>query len=204
MFLTALTIGVCCGGLNLLMLVHANPTITTFTSPEGKFKVDFPGEKPTGEPIAAEGDKVAEGGWQVAANRQNANERYTVRCYDLKPEWQKLDEYDALTKVADDELAILEATGRVKDKGARTDQTTHAGFTALDVMAGKGKGLTQQAIIMRCVLAGKRVYVVSAQGAQNFHQFWWVRQFFLSFEITDPTAKPPKRDDEPKKEKKQD
>lgn len=204
MLLTALTIGVCCGGLNLLMIVQTNPTLTTFTSPEGKFKVDFPGETPTAGPITTGDEKQGDGGWQVTASRPSAQEQYTVRCYGLKPEWQKLPEQEALTKVADAELTTLGVGGRVKDGGVRTDQTTHADFTALDVMAGKGTGLTPQTVIMRCILVGKRVYVVSAQGPQNFHQFWWVRQFFQSFEITDPTAKPPKKDDEPKKEKKQD
>jgi len=53
--------------------------------------------------------------------------------------------------------------------------------------------------MMRCVIAGKRVYVVVMQSQKIQTQHWWVRKYFLSFEITDPTAKPP-QDDEPKKD----
>jgi len=203
MLLTALTIGGCCGGVNLLMFAQMSPTMHPYPSAAGKFKVEFPDEHPTEGPITNPADETIEG-VQVTADRPSAREHYTVRCYRLKPEWLKLDEYDALEKVADTELIALGVGVKVKDGGVKSERSTHAGFTALDVMTSKGTGLNQEETILRCILAGKRVYAVSAKGTQNFHLFWWVRQYFLSFEITDPNAKPPKKDDEPKKEKKQD
>ena len=191
-----LTVGGCCGGINLLWLTHTNPEMKAYTSVEGKFKAEFPAIDPVGGPIADAGDDKPAGtpGWQVTANRVNPPERYMIRCYDLKAEWRKLTPLEALELVAKAELAVL----AVNTPNPKTEQTTHSGFTALDVRAGQGGGLNGSTTILRCVLAGNRVYVLSVQGQQGVHQFWWVRQFFLSFEITDPAAKPPK-DDEPKK-----
>ena len=193
LLLTVGVVGGCCGGLNLILVYQMNPTVTSYTSVEGKFKADFPGDTPTGGPLMGGGDGAA--GWQVTGQRASANERYTVRCYDLKPEWRRLSEQDALAKVVE---ADLPAIGR-----RRTEQTTHGGFPALDLLDTQGQGLNGSSTVTRLVLAGKRVYVVSAQGQPNFHTFWWVRQYFTSFDITDPVAKP-KPNDEPKKEKKQD
>ncbi len=196
-----LTIGGCCGGLNLLWLTLMNPEMKAYTSVEGKFKAEFPAVDPVGGPIAVAGDDKLAGdpGWQVTANRGNPPERYTIRCYDLKAEWRKLSPHEALEQVAKAELAVQAVTA----PNPKTEQTTHNGFTALDVKVDQGGGMNGTTMVMRCVLAGKRVYVLSVQGQQRVHQFWWVRQFFLSFEVTDPTAKPP-TDDEPKKERKQD
>lgn len=199
-----LSVGGCCGGINLLWLTHTNPEMKAYTSAEGKFKVEFPAAEPVGGPIANAADDKPTGnpGWQVTANRVNPPERYTVRVYDLKAEWRMLDAYEALENVAKAELAVQ----AVNDPKPKTEQVRHNGFMALDVRAGQGGGMNGSTTILRCVLAGKRVYVLSVQGQQGVHQFWWVRQFFLSFEITDPTAKPPqddqpKKDDEPKKRK---
>jgi hypothetical protein len=35
------------------------------------------------------------------------------------------------------------------------------------------------------------VYAVAVQAPNVEPRFWWIRQFYLSFDITDPTAKPP-------------
>lgn len=192
--LTLFTVGGCCGVFNLFAMIQTNPPMTAYTQPDGLFKVEFPAENPVGGPIAGGDDKPAgDPGWQVTANRPSANEHYSVRCYDLKPEWQKLKAEDALRKVADIEVP----PDAQNDPDRRTELTTHNGFTALDVIDERGgQWPNGTSVVARCVLAGKRVYVVSAQGQQNFHLFWWVRQYFLSFEITDPAAtKPPKRED---------
>jgi hypothetical protein len=191
MALTLLTVGVCCGGLNLVTFIAFNPALTPHTSAEGKFKVDFPGENPTGGPIAGDGGN----GWQVTARRPMAQERYTVRCYDLKAEWRKLSEADALEKVMAEELAGLGAGAAAEGPDNRRERTKHNGFTALDAMATSGAAPNQTVTLMRCILAGKRVYVVSVQGQNTHPQFWWVRQYFLSFEITDPSAKPPEKEE---------
>jgi hypothetical protein len=188
MAMTLLTVGVCCGGLNLFTFIAFNPPLTPHTSAEGKFKVEFPGENPQGGPIA--GDDAGKG-WQVTARRPLAQEVYTVRCYDLKAEWQKLPEADALEKVAEAELTGRGVAAAAGGPGNPREQTTHTGFTALDAMTTSGSPPNQTVTVMRCILAGKRVYVVSVQGQNTHPQFWWVRQFFLSFEITDPAAKPP-------------
>jgi LSD1 subclass zinc finger protein len=190
--LTLFTVGGCCGLFNVFAVIQVNPPMTAYTQPGGLFKVEFPAESPAGGAIGGEDDKPAgDAGWQVSASRPSANERYSVRCYELKAEWRRLTAEEALKKVAELEVP----PDGPNDADRRTEMTTHNDYPALDVMDGRGQGLNGTSTVTRCVLAGKRVYVVSAQGQQNFHLFWWVRQFFLSFEITDPTATPPKRED---------
>lgn len=196
-----LTVGGCCGLLNVVTAVQVNPTLTPYTSAEGKFKVEFPGENPTSGPTTNPADEKLTG-VQVTAARDYGQERYTVRCYDLKADWQKLPAEDALDQVAKAELDVLIAAPDQRTV-TRFEITKHQGFDARDVLAGNGNGITGRDTVLRCILAGKRVYVVAFQSQKVQAEYWWVRQFFLSFEITDPTAKPPKAD-EPKKEKKQD
>ncbi|MCU0703689.1 MAG: zinc-ribbon domain-containing protein [Fimbriiglobus sp.] len=188
LLVVGLTVGGFCGGINLLMMMLFNPPMTPYTSAEGKFKVEFPGESPSAGPIAA-GENDKDGGWQATTTRPMTQERYSVRTYKLKPAWAKLPPYDALRKVAETELPGVKF-GEGSD--TKIAQVKHATFDALDVLSGQGGGMGQVETVTRCILAGERVYVLSAQVPQNNHIAWWVQQFFLSFEITDPAAQPKK------------
>lgn len=190
MALTLFTFGGCCGGLNVLMLVQVNPTLTPYESEKGKFKVEFPGENPADNPITNPADLTLEG-VQVTARREFGQERYAVRCYDLKAEWRKLPAEDALVKVAEAELTLV----MPGVKAEREQKATHDGFEARDVIAGTGTGLARRELLMRCILAGRRVYVVQYEAQQAQTRFWWVQKYFVSFEITDPKAKPKKKED---------
>ncbi len=188
MLCTVLVVGGCCGGLNLIGFIQTNPQLTPYTSDKGKFKVDFPDADPTEGPIpGGEGKAAADQGVQVTADRPMAKERYTVRTYPLKAEWRKLKAQEALAKVAEAELVTLAAGPEVNK-----EETTHAHFPARDSMANKGNGLAREVTVLRCILAGDRVYVVAVQAPNIEPRFWWIRQFFLSFDVTDPAAKPPK------------
>jgi LSD1 subclass zinc finger protein len=186
MLFTVLVVGGCCGGLNLVGYIQTNPHLTPYTSEKGKFKVDLPDDSPTEGPIAGGEGMGADQGWQVTAGRPSANERYTVRTYPLKAEWRKMAAEDALIKVVEAELTALGAGPEVQKA-----VTTHAGFPARDSLARKGNGLSREDTVLRCVLAGDRVYAVAVQSPNAEPRFWWIRQFFLSFDITDPAAKPP-------------
>lgn len=200
MFLTASAIAVCCGGFDVLMFTQVNPTLHPYTSAKGKFKVEFPGENPTEGPTTNPADDTIEG-VQVTAARDYGQERYTVKCYDLKPAWRKLPATEALDNVAKAEMQALGVPGEPPPR--READIEHQGFPALDLYADHGNGFTGRDAMMRCILVGERVYVVAVQAQKTQPEYWWLRKYFLSFEITDPTAKPPKKD-EPKKEKKQD
>lgn len=188
MSITFLVVGGCCGGLNLVAFTQVNPTMTPYTSDKGKFKVEFPDDSPTEGLTTNPADEAVEG-VQVTAARDYGQERYTVKSYGLKPEWRELPADEALEKVANAELAALGVTGEPQPRRER--DIKHQGFPALDVYAERGNGLTGRDTLMRCILAGRRVYVVAVQAQKTPPGYWWIRQFFLSFVITDPEAKPP-------------
>jgi hypothetical protein len=177
LLVTLLLVGGCVGGCVGLAAWAYNPTMHPFDSPEGKFRVEFPGDpSPT---VSGENGRVT-----VFADREG-QERYAVKCYEVPIRLRFLPEAEAL-----DELAKAE----LKDLGTptRREVTTHGGLPALDLMAETGSGLfTRRVTVMRLVLVGNRVYVVSAVGGPNFDQQlpWWVRQFFTSFELTDPAVR---------------
>ena len=99
-------------------------------------------------------------------------------------------------KVAKAELDALGVAGQPPPR--QETNVKHQGFPAHDLFVEGGNGFTGRDTMMRCILAGSRVYVVIVQAQKVQTQYWWVRRYYLSFEITDPAAKPP--DDEPKKD----
>jgi hypothetical protein len=187
LLLTVLVVGGCCGGMNLILATQVNPPLTSYSSAEGKFKVEFPAENPTGGPTANPADPNIEG-VEASARRDFGQELYRIKCYDLKADWRRLPDREALDRVARAEAEAL-AAGQEQ----RREETTHQGFPALDVLAGNGNGITGRDTMMRCIRAGDRVYVVAYQAQKAQPEYWWVRKYFLSFEITDPVAKPPAR-----------
>lgn len=193
---TLFAVGGCCGGISLIGYHETNPEFVTYASPEGKFKVDFPAEKPSKSSITNPLDDKLEGE-MVTAERVYGEERYTVKSYPLHPAGEKLTPEQALKQVADAEVGLLDAKPEVK-RDAR-DDLKHGGFPAVDVMTGSGNGFTGRQGMVRVILAGKRVYVLSVTG-QQVHpqhgnpQHWWQRQFFVSFVITDPSPKGEKKE----------
>lgn len=178
-----------CGGLNLIAYLTYNPEFTPYTSPEGKFKVEFP--VPTTAKVTAANpldDQLQ--GVKVTGNRQLGNESYLVKSYPLHAAGAKLPPAEALKLLADAEVQALNVGAEIRPR----EETTHDGFPAVDVMAG-GNGLGgQEQAMMRVIVAGNRVYVLAVTGPQTNPQFWWLRKFFVSFEITDPPPKPEKKD----------
>jgi hypothetical protein len=185
---TLFTVGGCCGGFTLFTLVQFNPTLTPYTSPEGKFKVDLPaGQTPTAATLAQPAGERVEGepGWVVMTDRPMVKEHYVVKRYPLKAEWRKLPADDALAKVAEVESKALDA-GPASGPDYRHAIVKHADFPARDVTAAK-EGFQGQKTILRCVLVPDgRVYVLAVQGPSVEPELWWVRKFFLSFDVTDP------------------
>lgn len=186
LLLTTLVLGACVGGCTGLAAWLYNPKMHPFTSAEGKFRVEFPGNpSPTVDP----GDA---GAVTVSGNREQTQERFTVKVFDRPAKNRGLPPDEALEQLA---LAELKAAGgRERTRG---ESTTHDGFPAYDVTdADDMPGFQRRNTIVRCVLVGKRVYAVVAQGPNMQPQAWWVRKFFVSFEITDRPAdgKPKKQD----------
>lgn len=193
---TLFAVGGCCGLFNVLAFVSTNPEFVTHTSPEGKFKVDFPAGDLTSSSTTNPLDEKLEG-VLVTAGRDYGQERYMVKSYPLHAEGAKLSPADALKLIADAEVKAI-GVGSETKRDTRED-LTHNGFPLVDVMTGSGNGITGRQAMLRVILAGKRVYVVSVQGQQVHPQQgqpqpWWQRQFFLSFDITDPPPKPAKKD----------
>ncbi len=164
-----LAVGGCCGGLDVLEYLRCNPRLTPYTSDSGDFKVDFPAPNPTAK------------GTEVTASRPLGQERYTIKTYPLPAEYANLPADEALEKLTDDEVSAFGAGTR-----QRTDRTTHQNLPALDVYAESGKGLARRGTVLRCILAGRTVYVLAMQGQQADPRFWWVKQFFVSFTLTQP------------------
>lgn len=196
LFLTLFTVGGCCGGISLIGYLQTNPQFVTYTSPEGKFKVEFPAENPKQDPTVNPLDEKLEG-VVVKADRVYGEEEYTVKSYPLHPAAEKLSPEEALKVIADAEVKLLNVPPEVK-RDTNPD-LKHGGFPAVDVMTGAGNGFAGQQGMMRVILAGKRVYVLSVTGQQvrpqhQNPQHWWQRQFFVSFEITDPPPKPEKKE----------
>ena len=180
LLLTLLTVGGCVGGCLLLFAFMYNPKMHPFTSPEAKFRIEFPGDG------VANTTGVGTDTITVTAHRNEGQEKYTVKRFELPARLRGLPAEDALTEVAKKELQ-----GEGVSPDARREVTTHDEFPAVDMRGASGKGmLNRRVMIVRCVLAGQTVYVVSAHGQSMEEQsLWWVRRYFTSFELTDPPKK---------------
>ncbi len=181
LLMTTLVLSGCIGLVTGFTYIVHNPDMHPYTSKEGKFRADFPGDIP---PSAdANGEKDGE---LVSATGHNTQrqERFTVKCFDLPAKYRGLPPEEAVEQLALEELKA--AGGREK---SRLELTMHDGFPACDVTDFEQKfAVNRQNTIVRCVLAGKRVYAVVAHGPNMQPQMWWVRKFFVSFEITDKPA----------------
>lgn len=195
---TLVAFGGCVAGCLGLSRFMYFPKMHPYTSAEGKFRVEFPGD-PSPTVTAPEPGAV------TVVGQRLAQERYVAKCYKLPLKQRFAAKEDVLTEAAEKELAAEGVPTKLAGKGpagpgAEADHefTTHGGFDALDVRASVGQGLSRRATILRCVRAGNTMYVVLAQGPNMEAQMWYVRHFFLSFELTDPPAARPDPKPEPK------
>jgi hypothetical protein len=193
LFVTVALGGVIAGCVGVATWMY-NPKMHPFVSAAGKFEVEFP-DDPT--PAVTGGDKSDEP-ITVTGRRNQSQERFVVKCYPLPEKLRKLSDDDKLAELVKAELVTEGA-------GAETRRQTveHEKFPAVDVMAATPGGVfNRRNTILRCVLVGTKVYVVSAQGPNLEPQVWWVRKYFTSFTVTDVAAKKreAEKGDEPKKQ----
>ena len=180
--ITTFILGGCAAGCIGFGMWAYNPKMYPYTSAEGKFQVEFPADS---TPAAGSGDK-GNGSVTVIGQRGQTQERYVVKSYPLPAKLRTLTDTEKLNEIAKSELEI-EAAGKEDQR----ENTTHDGHPALDVMAGTSGGLiNRRNTILRCIVVGQRVYVVTAQGPNMEPQVWWVRKYFTSFTILDPKVKP--------------
>jgi LSD1 subclass zinc finger protein len=181
LLLTLLTAGGCVAGcLGLSRFVYF-PKMHPYTSAEGGFRVEFPGDP---SPAVT----TTDAGAVTVTGQRLEQERYVVKRFKLSLKQRFAATEEVLGEVAAKELAEAGA-------GAETDRefTKHGGHDAIDVMAVTGqKPFGQRVTIVRCVRAGNTMYVILAQGANMQPQAWWVRKYFLSFELTAPPNPDPK------------
>lgn len=186
LLLTTLVLGACVGGCTGVAAWLYNPKMHPFTSAEGKFKVEFP-DNPN--PVTGTDDR---GTVTVNGSREQTQERFAVKVFDLPAKYRGLPPDEALEQLA---LAELKAEGG--RERTHHEVVKHDGFPAYDVTdADQVPGFQRRNTLVRCVLVGNRVYAVVAQGPNMQPQAWWVRKFFVSFEITDrPADGKPKKGD---------
>lgn len=193
---TTLVLGGCAAGCIGIGAWVYNPKMHLYSSAEGKFQIEFPGDSAP----SVGGDK-GEGTVTVIGQRADNQEKYVVKSYPLPTKYRNLSEDEKLAELVKAELSV-EAAGAE----TRRETTTHDGFPALDVIASTaGSIINRRNTILRCVLVGSRVYVVAAQGPNMEPQVWWVRKYFTSFTVTDSAAKSrPERKADDKPPQKQD
>ena len=193
---TTLLLGGCGAGCIGIGVWAYNPKMQVYTSIEGKFRIEFPGDP---SPNVGSGEK-GDGSVTVIGQRAENQEKYVVKSYPLPTKYRALTDDEKLS-----ELVKLELAAEAAGTETRRETTTHDGFPALDVMASTAGGIiNRRNTIMRCVLVGTRVYVVYAQGPNMEPQVWWVRKYFTSFTVTDPSAKSKLKQKEDGKPQKQD
>jgi hypothetical protein len=194
LLVTLVMVGGCVAACGFWVMRSVNPTMHPFTSAEGKFRVEFPND-PT--PKVVTGEK-GNGSVTVTGQRDehDPQERYVVKVYSRPLRLRFLPDEDALEELVKAELAERKVGTEISRQ-----MTQHDGHPALDVMTESNPGLFNRRVsVMRLILSGNKVYVVLAQDLAMDAKTWWVRRFFVSFELIDPAkprAKPPEEKDKP-------
>jgi hypothetical protein len=182
----------CCGGVVLLFYNAENPTWAKFTAPDGRFTVDFPGEKPQTRllPLPIPNEKPLSITLYIS-ERKLAKERYVVGVCDLP----KSDE--PLTK-AEAEAYIDAALDALKNQqpGATV---TDISKTKMTLFGQPGKeysgtfsdpGIQNGRVTRRLFILNNRLYVLSVLGKDNGPSPAKLERFFSSFMPSDAAKKP--------------
>jgi hypothetical protein len=156
----------------------SKPKMHDHVSPEGRFRITFPGDGPAALPKSTRDDGVVVAGTQ--STQEAGQQKYVVKFFDLKKPLPEKQIPEFLREVA---LEEIRQHGSAFKETAR-EETQHDGHPALDVWL-KGGLLDLESVLIRCVKVRDRIYVVSARGGFQ-PQTAWVQKFFISFTPTLP------------------
>lgn len=168
-----------CGGLVVMSLVVAFPDFQPYSSPDGKFRAEFPGQ-PTSYTHTM-GDGTAR--TAVELKRGLAGELYFVRHSELSAKDARGGADAALEAAC--RKAVTEKPGSTE---VARSTSTHDGYPAADLTINHPDG---GMTIVRLVVAGRRVYAVGI----TCNDQWMstddprVEHFLNSFKVTATDAK---------------
>jgi hypothetical protein len=163
-----------CGGFIALGVVVAFPDFQPYTSPDGKFRADFPGTPTRYTHKLGDGtDRTA-----VEFKREFADELYFVRHSELSAGDARAGANAALEEAC--RKALAEKPGSTE---VTRSTSTHDGYPAADLTINHPDG---GMTIVRLVVAGRRVYAVGITSSDQ-----WigtddprVEHFLNSFKVT--------------------
>jgi hypothetical protein len=179
----------CCGGFVWLIGRMMNPEYQPYTSPDGRWKAQFPGpvtvaDRPTGRPGET-------GKWAEA--KRNIFGPVFERFFVVEVELSAADRKRRPSEVADSLCDGLRATVGGREVFRRT-RGHHQGHDSAEVGFEHPENGQQPHTLARVIVAGGRGYIVGVSGPGQPGGSPWVDEFLDSFEVLD--APPPKADDD--------